>query len=211
MCGGITKFRSCEGFTAVVFFFVSSLSVRFRSMAPMYYRGADAAILVYDVTDSSSLRKVQGWVEGSYLHANLLYVSSPGSLSLRPSRLRASLPFPLTSAAVPTVQSQNSGRMRVMTWSFVWRETNVICFQKTSPPKHQTPLSSSNSKIRPVNNSKSLCPDPQEAAQRDSQSHRKSPENTQRVLERRNSGPLQRRGLKSMSSSLTSLSSYYRS
>jgi len=36
---------------------------RFRSMAPMYYRGAHAAILVFDVTSQESLDKVGGWVE----------------------------------------------------------------------------------------------------------------------------------------------------
>jgi len=36
---------------------------RFRSMAPMYYRGAHAAILVFDVTQQDTLDKVGGWVE----------------------------------------------------------------------------------------------------------------------------------------------------
>eukprot|EP00823_Brevimastigomonas_motovehiculus_P001207 TRINITY_DN11727_c0_g1_i1.p1 TRINITY_DN11727_c0_g1~~TRINITY_DN11727_c0_g1_i1.p1 ORF type:complete len:201 (+),score=28.73 TRINITY_DN11727_c0_g1_i1:23-625(+) len=35
---------------------------RFRSMAPLYYRGAHCAILVYDVTSTESLEKVSGWV-----------------------------------------------------------------------------------------------------------------------------------------------------
>jgi len=43
---------------------------RFRSMAPMYYRGAHAAILCYDVTQPSSLEKVEGWVEELQQHAN---------------------------------------------------------------------------------------------------------------------------------------------
>merc|ERR1719445_1856455 len=42
---------------------------RFRSMAPMYYRGAHAAILVFDVTDQSSLDNVEGWVEELKTHA----------------------------------------------------------------------------------------------------------------------------------------------
>ncbi|KAF8342035.1 P-loop containing nucleoside triphosphate hydrolase protein [Cantharellus anzutake] len=36
---------------------------RFRSMAPMYYRGASAAILVYDVTDLSSFDDVRIWID----------------------------------------------------------------------------------------------------------------------------------------------------
>ena len=36
---------------------------RFRSMAPMYYRGASGAVLVYDVTNSESLDAVRAWVQ----------------------------------------------------------------------------------------------------------------------------------------------------
>ncbi|XP_065564878.1 ras-related protein Rab-21-like isoform X2 [Artemia franciscana] len=35
---------------------------RFRSMAPMYYRNADAAILVFDLTDLDSFCEAQFWV-----------------------------------------------------------------------------------------------------------------------------------------------------
>lgn len=35
---------------------------RFKSLAPMYYRGAAAALLVFDVADLSSFDKVQDWV-----------------------------------------------------------------------------------------------------------------------------------------------------
>eukprot|EP00045_Choanoeca_perplexa_P000058 m.12880 g.12880 ORF g.12880 m.12880 type:complete len:196 (+) comp10046_c0_seq2:27-614(+) len=34
---------------------------RFRSMAPMYYRGASAALLVYDVTSANSLEEAKSW------------------------------------------------------------------------------------------------------------------------------------------------------
>jgi len=36
---------------------------RFRSMAPIYYRGADAAILVFDVKESESLDAVTMWIK----------------------------------------------------------------------------------------------------------------------------------------------------
>ena len=36
---------------------------RFRSMAPMYYRGAAAALLVYDVTRSDSFDDIEGWIQ----------------------------------------------------------------------------------------------------------------------------------------------------
>lgn len=36
---------------------------RFRSMAPMYYRGANAALLVFDLTNNSTFEDVQAWVQ----------------------------------------------------------------------------------------------------------------------------------------------------
>eukprot|EP00735_Rhodelphis_limneticus_P009006 TRINITY_DN2465_c0_g1::TRINITY_DN2465_c0_g1_i2::g.8794::m.8794 TRINITY_DN2465_c0_g1::TRINITY_DN2465_c0_g1_i2::g.8794 ORF type:complete len:193 (-),score=36.78,sp/Q5ZHW4/RAB5B_CHICK/65.33/2e-85,Ras/PF00071.17/7.1e-59,Miro/PF08477.8/1.9e-19,Arf/PF00025.16/2.6e-15,Gtr1_RagA/PF04670.7/0.00042,GTP_EFTU/PF00009.22/0.0017,MMR_HSR1/PF01926.18/0.03,DUF2624/PF11116.3/0.14,DUF258/PF03193.11/0.23,DUF258/PF03193.11/2e+03,KaiC/PF06745.8/3.4,KaiC/PF06745.8/47,AAA_16/PF13191.1/0.73 TRINITY_DN2465_c0_g1_i2:1015- len=36
---------------------------RFRSLAPMYYRGAAAAIVVYDVTNAESLEGAKSWVK----------------------------------------------------------------------------------------------------------------------------------------------------
>jgi len=36
---------------------------RFRSMAPMYYRGANAAIICYDITSASSWNMVDSWLQ----------------------------------------------------------------------------------------------------------------------------------------------------
>ncbi|PSS37330.1 hypothetical protein PHLCEN_2v807 [Hermanssonia centrifuga] len=36
---------------------------RFRSMAPMYYRGANAALLLYDITNADTFEDVRGWLE----------------------------------------------------------------------------------------------------------------------------------------------------
>lgn len=36
---------------------------RYRSLAPMYYRGATAAIIVYDVTNPSSFEGAKSWVK----------------------------------------------------------------------------------------------------------------------------------------------------
>ncbi|KAL0949166.1 hypothetical protein HGRIS_009247 [Hohenbuehelia grisea] len=36
---------------------------RFRSMAPMYYRGANAALLLYDITNAETFDAVRGWLE----------------------------------------------------------------------------------------------------------------------------------------------------
>ena len=37
---------------------------RFRTLAPLFYRGALAAVLVYDVTDEASLQDVKFWMAG---------------------------------------------------------------------------------------------------------------------------------------------------
>ncbi|KAJ1652275.1 hypothetical protein IWQ61_007348, partial [Dispira simplex] len=36
---------------------------RFRPMAPMYYRGATAAILVYDITSAKSFSEIDSWIK----------------------------------------------------------------------------------------------------------------------------------------------------
>ena len=36
---------------------------RYRSLAPMYYRGAHVAIVVYDITDLSSFNSAKVWIE----------------------------------------------------------------------------------------------------------------------------------------------------
>lgn len=36
---------------------------RFQALGPIYYRGAAAALLVYDVTDSDSFRKARAWAD----------------------------------------------------------------------------------------------------------------------------------------------------
>lgn len=40
------------------------LPERFRSMGPMYYRGAHAAILVYDITSQESFLEMDAWAKG---------------------------------------------------------------------------------------------------------------------------------------------------
>jgi GTPase SAR1 family protein len=33
-------------------------------MAPMYYRGAQAALLVYDITSNESFEELNSWIQG---------------------------------------------------------------------------------------------------------------------------------------------------
>lgn len=36
---------------------------RFHALGPIYYRGSNGAILVYDITDEDSFQKVKNWVK----------------------------------------------------------------------------------------------------------------------------------------------------
>jgi Ras-related protein Rab-21 len=43
---------------------------RFRSMAPMYYRGAKAAVLVFDITNEETFYKAKSWLKDLKGHAD---------------------------------------------------------------------------------------------------------------------------------------------
>merc|ERR1712057_27474 len=43
---------------------------RFHSLAPMYYRGAQAAIVVYDITSPSSFERAKAWVSELQVEGN---------------------------------------------------------------------------------------------------------------------------------------------
>ena len=43
---------------------------RYHSLAPMYYRGAQAAIVVYDITNQESFAKAKSWVKELQRQAN---------------------------------------------------------------------------------------------------------------------------------------------
>lgn len=51
---------------------------RYRSLAPMYYRGTDIAIIVYDVTNPDSLIHAESWIEELKS-----YIESERQLSLK--------------------------------------------------------------------------------------------------------------------------------
>mmetsp|Transcript_14899 Transcript_14899/g.15614 ORF Transcript_14899/g.15614 Transcript_14899/m.15614 type:complete len:205 (-) Transcript_14899:1562-2176(-) len=43
---------------------------RFRSMAPMYYRGAKAAVLVFDISNEESFHNAKSWLKDLKAHAD---------------------------------------------------------------------------------------------------------------------------------------------
>lgn len=54
--------------------------------APMYYRGANAALLLYDITNAASFEDVRGWLEGEPLIASRLPGTSDGTTLTLPPR-----------------------------------------------------------------------------------------------------------------------------
>ncbi|KAG7173408.1 Ras-like GTP-binding protein RYL2-like [Homarus americanus] len=47
---------------------------RFRSMAPMYYRGANAALLIFDLSNYVTFTDIQSWVSGVQEMFNIVAV-----------------------------------------------------------------------------------------------------------------------------------------
>lgn len=63
---------------------------RFRTLAPLFYRGALAAVLVYDVTNDASLQDVKFWMAGAFSRSRGPIVATTRvSLTATHSRLRA--------------------------------------------------------------------------------------------------------------------------
>jgi Ras-related protein Rab-21 len=58
----IDKKISVDGNIAQLSIWDTAGQERFHALAPIYYRDADVAIIVYDVTDVQSFEKVKNWV-----------------------------------------------------------------------------------------------------------------------------------------------------
>mmetsp|Transcript_31751 Transcript_31751/g.82853 ORF Transcript_31751/g.82853 Transcript_31751/m.82853 type:complete len:138 (+) Transcript_31751:188-601(+) len=82
---------------------------RFRAMAPMYYRGASIAIIVFDVTDEDSFAEADLWVKElkDKCGTNDLGMCTCLSSFLH-SFFTPSLPFPFTLAS-SCVDGQGKG------------------------------------------------------------------------------------------------------
>ena len=62
---------------------------KYHSLAPMYYRGAAAAIVVYDITNTLSFEKTQRWVEELQRHGpdNIVLVVAGNKADLEEKRV----------------------------------------------------------------------------------------------------------------------------
>ena len=57
------KYTSKEGIPCKMNIWDTAGQERFRAMAPMYYRGANAAVVCFDITQEESFEKMKDWVE----------------------------------------------------------------------------------------------------------------------------------------------------
>ncbi|KAL4189839.1 hypothetical protein AMTRI_Chr08g167470 [Amborella trichopoda] len=59
----LTKRLVIEGVPITLAIWDTAGQERFHALGPIYYRDADAALLVYDITDSHSFNRVRNWVK----------------------------------------------------------------------------------------------------------------------------------------------------
>ncbi|KZT06857.1 GTP-binding protein ypt5 [Laetiporus sulphureus 93-53] len=74
---------------------------RFHSLAPMYYRNAQAAVVVYDVTKASSLEKAKTWVKELQRQANPNIV-----IALAGNKVDLVQPSPTSSSPTPNLDGE---------------------------------------------------------------------------------------------------------
>ncbi|OWF50174.1 ras-related protein Rab5-like [Mizuhopecten yessoensis] len=70
----LTKTINCQGCPIKFDIWDTAGQERYHSLAPMYYRGAPAAVVVYDVTNVNSYHKATRWVKELLQQANAMMV-----------------------------------------------------------------------------------------------------------------------------------------
>lgn len=71
---------------------------RYHSLAPMYYRGAQAAIVVYDIQNQDSFQRAKTWVKELQrqviiLHGNAVAIQQKSSLLIELHLFALSMPL----------------------------------------------------------------------------------------------------------------------
>ncbi|WRT64358.1 uncharacterized protein IL334_001290 [Kwoniella shivajii] len=82
---------------------------RFHSLAPMYYRNAQAAVVVYDITKAASLEKAKAWVKELQRQANANIVIALVGNKLDLVSESSSTPATVTPAAQETETEGEDG------------------------------------------------------------------------------------------------------
>ncbi|CEO99652.1 Ras family [Plasmodiophora brassicae] len=66
----LTQTVDLDGYTVKFEIWDTAGQERYRSLAPMYYRGAAAALIVYDITDHGSFEGAQSWISELQRHGS---------------------------------------------------------------------------------------------------------------------------------------------
>ena len=92
-----------DGYTIILQIWDTAGQERFRSMAPMYYRGANAAVLVFDVTSAETLEKVGGWADELSGHTNddMVMVVAANKSDLKAADVTSPPSSPTQSTSLP--------------------------------------------------------------------------------------------------------------
>ncbi|KIK65616.1 hypothetical protein GYMLUDRAFT_39108 [Collybiopsis luxurians FD-317 M1] len=143
---------------------------RFRSMAPMYYRGANAALVLYDITNASTFEDVRGWLEELKKNCPpelIIYiVGSKADLhrhrQVTPDFARLSLhnwfPPPRPATPPPPPQPSTLSYIRPRFTSFPGLRSPPISPPVTSPPMDSLPYLDPPTRGSGLNRSKSAAP-----------------------------------------------------
>ncbi|NXR21610.1 RAB5A protein, partial [Cinclus mexicanus] len=101
---------------------------RYHSLAPMYYRGAQAAIVVYDITNEESFARAKNWVKELQRQAspNIVIALAGNKADLANKR---AVDFQV-SKKLPKNEPQNAGASSA-------RGRGVDLTEPTQPPKSQ--------------------------------------------------------------------------
>ncbi|WWC86480.1 uncharacterized protein L201_001357 [Kwoniella dendrophila CBS 6074] len=83
---------------------------RFHSLAPMYYRNAQAAVVVYDITKAASLEKAKAWVKElqRQANANIVIALVGNKLDLASDSSSTSISAP-TATETPETPTEDEG------------------------------------------------------------------------------------------------------
>ncbi|KAJ3758229.1 P-loop containing nucleoside triphosphate hydrolase protein [Lentinula raphanica] len=166
----VTKKVNVQGLKVRLQLWDTAGQERFRSMAPMYYRGANAALVLYDITNASTFEDVRGWLEELKKNCPpelIIYIVGSkadlhGYRQVTPDFARLSLhnwfPPPRPATPPPPPQPSTLSYIRPRFTSFPGLRSPPVSPPTSSPPKDSLPYLDPPTRNSGLNRSKSAAP-----------------------------------------------------
>ncbi|KAJ3723362.1 P-loop containing nucleoside triphosphate hydrolase protein [Lentinula raphanica] len=166
----VTKKVNVQGLKVRLQLWDTAGQERFRSMAPMYYRGANAALVLYDITNASTFEDVRGWLEELKKNCPpelIIYIVGSkadlhGYRQVTPDFARLSLhnwfPPPRPATPPPPPQPSTLSYIRPRFTSFPGLRSPPVSPPTSSPPKDSLPYLDPPTRNSGLNSSKSAAP-----------------------------------------------------